>query len=56
MTSCVLSSCFESLHIYHGFCHTHPLGYFSHVKPLNIMSDFFDLLSEFMYDGEGKVA
>jgi len=24
MTRCVLSSCFEPFHIYHGFCHTHP--------------------------------
>jgi len=34
---------------------THPQC-FSHVKPLNITREFFDLLSEFIYDGEGKVA
>jgi len=28
----------------------------SHAEPLNITRDFFDLLSEITYDGEGKVA
>ncbi len=29
---------------------------FSHEKPLNITREFFELLSEFMYDCEGEVA
>lgn len=28
----------------------------SHAEPLNIMREFFDLLSKFIYDGEVKVA
>lgn len=33
-----------------------PLRCLSHAEPLNITREFFDLLSEFTYDGEGEVA
>jgi len=33
-----------------------PPSCFAHDEPLNIMREFFDLLSEFTYDGEGEVA
>lgn len=56
MTSCVLSSCFEPLHIYHGFYYTPPsMMYFSH-RTSQHHEGVFNLLSEFMYDGEDKVA
>ena len=33
-----------------------PPQFFSHAEPFNITREFFDLLSKFMYDGEGEVA
>lgn len=56
MKSCVLSSYFEPFHIYHGVLQTQPSMIFLHAKLVHITREFFDLLSRYTYDGEGKVA
>ena len=56
MTSRVLTSCFESSHIYHGYHCSHPLRYLSNAHSFEIMKEFFDHLYEITYDGEGEVA
>ena len=56
MRSCVLSSYFEHLHIYHGVLHSSPSMMFSHSEYVTIMREFLDLLSTYMYDGESEVA
>jgi len=55
MTSCVLSSYFK---LFTSIMHPVtliPPRCLSHAKHLHIMREFFDLLSEFMYVGEGEV-
>lgn len=37
-------------------CTLSPPRCVSHAEPVNIMREFFDLLSRYTYDGEGKVA
>ena len=57
MTSCVLSSCFEPLHIYHGVLHSPPSTmFFLNQEDVTITREFFDHLSTYTYDGEGEVA
>ncbi len=56
MTSYVLSTCFEDFHIYHGFYYTHLSMMFFACQTSQHHEGVFDLLTEFMYDGEGEVA
>ena len=56
MTSSVLSSSFEPLHIFHGVLHSSSPEVFSNREDVSISGKLFNIFSTHMYDGEGEVA
>lgn len=56
MTSCVLSSSFYPLHIFHGFLHSSSLEVFFESWRCLHLGEAFNILSTHTYDGEGKVS